>query len=175
MSWLKKRKAHIRMEGQDSIRQELRPECLQKKPALVMEKGLQRDYYCSFGSLEAYTPSRESPSWLFFPLLFLGSGHSCFPFLLPSSPDSVSHFFKVFLPVATEHNPLEKEMAPHSSILAWEIPWIEEPGGLPSLGLKRVEHGWTHTHTHTCFMKHFLKGKLYIFIMFLWVNVMFWK
>ena len=105
-----------------------------------MEKGLQRDYYCSFGSLEAYTPSCESPSWLFFPLLFLGSGHSCFPFLLPSSPDSVSHFFKVFLPVATEHNPLEKEMAPHSSILAWEIPWIEEPGGLQAMGWQRVAH-----------------------------------
>jgi len=34
--------------------------------------------------------------------------------------------------------PLEKEMATHSSILAWRIPWIEEPGGLQSMGLKRV-------------------------------------
>ena len=48
MSWLKKRKAHTRMEGQDSIRQELRPECLQKKPALVRGKGLKHDYCCSF-------------------------------------------------------------------------------------------------------------------------------
>ena len=31
-------------------------------------------------------------------------------------------------------DPLEKEMATHSSILAWEIPWTEEPGGLPSMG-----------------------------------------
>ena len=31
-------------------------------------------------------------------------------------------------------DPLEKEMAPHSSILAWEIPWAEEPGGLQSMG-----------------------------------------
>ena len=36
--------------------------------------------------------------------------------------------------------PLEKEMAIHSSILAWEIPWTEEPGGLQSLGLPRVGH-----------------------------------
>ena len=36
--------------------------------------------------------------------------------------------------------PLEKEMATHSSILAWEIPWTEEPGGLQSMGLKRVRH-----------------------------------
>ena len=35
---------------------------------------------------------------------------------------------------------LKKEMATHSSILAWEIPWTEEPGGLPSLGLQRVRH-----------------------------------
>ena len=33
-------------------------------------------------------------------------------------------------------NPLEKEMATHSSILAWEIPWMEEPGGLQSKGLQ---------------------------------------
>ena len=35
-------------------------------------------------------------------------------------------------------DPLEKEMATHSSILAWEIPWIEEPDGLKSLVLQRV-------------------------------------
>ena len=35
---------------------------------------------------------------------------------------------------------LEKEMAIHSSILAWRIPWIEEPGGLQSTGLQRVGH-----------------------------------
>ena len=36
--------------------------------------------------------------------------------------------------------PLEKEMATHSSILAWEIPWLEEPGGLQPMGLQRVGH-----------------------------------
>ena len=35
---------------------------------------------------------------------------------------------------------LEKEMAIHSRILAWEIPWTEEPGGLQSMGLQRVGH-----------------------------------
>ena len=35
-------------------------------------------------------------------------------------------------------DPLEKEMAIRSSILAWEIPWTEEPGGLQSMGLQRV-------------------------------------
>ena len=37
-------------------------------------------------------------------------------------------------------DPLEKEMATHSSILAWKIPWTEEPGGLQSLGSKTVGH-----------------------------------
>ena len=37
-------------------------------------------------------------------------------------------------------DPLEKEMATHSSILAWKIPWREEPGRLQSIGLHRVRH-----------------------------------
>ena len=39
-------------------------------------------------------------------------------------------------------DPLEKEMATHSSILAWRIPWTEEPGGLLTMGLQRVRHDW---------------------------------
>ena len=35
---------------------------------------------------------------------------------------------------------LEKEMATHYSILAWKMPWTEEPGGLQSMGLQRVGH-----------------------------------
>ena len=38
-------------------------------------------------------------------------------------------------------DPLEKEMAIHSGILAWRIPWTEEPGGLQSMELQRVGHG----------------------------------
>ena len=48
--------------------------------------------------------------------------------------------------------PLEKELATHSSILAWRTPWTEEPGGLRSMESQRVRHDWannTHTHTHT--------------------------
>ena len=37
-------------------------------------------------------------------------------------------------------DPLEKEMATHSSILAWKIPWTEEPGRLQSMGSQRVRH-----------------------------------
>ena len=38
---------------------------------------------------------------------------------------------------------LEKEMATHSSVLAWRIPGTGEPGGLPSMGLRRVGHDWS--------------------------------
>ena len=39
-----------------------------------------------------------------------------------------------------QDDPLEEEMAPHSSILAWIIPWTEEPGRLQSMGSERVRH-----------------------------------
>ena len=39
-----------------------------------------------------------------------------------------------------QEDPLEEGMATHSSILAWEIPWTEEPGRLQSMGLQRVRH-----------------------------------
>ena len=53
-------------------------------------------------------------------------------------------------------DPLEKNMATHSSILAWKIPWMEEPGGYSPWGRKeldmteRLTHTHTHTHTHDC-------------------------
>ena len=46
-------------------------------------------------------------------------------------------------------DPLEEEMATHSSTLAWEILWTEEPGGLQSRGVQRVRHDWVTVHTHT--------------------------
>ena len=46
------------------------------------------------------------------------------------------------VPSLGREDPLEKEMAPHSSSLAWKIPWTEEPGGLQSMGSQRVGHNW---------------------------------
>ena len=45
-----------------------------------------------------------------------------------------------------QEDPLEKEMATHSSILAWKILWTEDPDGLQSMGSQRVRHNWAHTH-----------------------------
>ena len=58
---------------------------------------------------------------------------------------------------------LEKEMATHSSILVWRIPWTEEPGGLQSMGLQRVGHDWAHTQSNflmpqeCCIVNHYKK------------------
>ena len=48
-------------------------------------------------------------------------------------------------------DPLEEDMATHSSILAWGIPWTEEPGGLQSMGLQRFDRA-TNTSMSTKFM-----------------------
>ena len=45
--------------------------------------------------------------------------------------------------MADREDPLEKEMAAHYSILAWRIPWTEEPGGLQSIGFQRVIFDWS--------------------------------
>ena len=53
-----------------------------------------------------------------------------------------------------QEDPLEEEMATHSSILAWRIPWTEEPSGLQSMGPQRLGHNWA---TSLCiFLKHVL-------------------
>ena len=46
----------------------------------------------------------------------------------------------------------EKAMAPHSSTLAWRIPWMEEPGGLQSMGSRRVGHDWATSLSLFTFM-----------------------
>ena len=47
---------------------------------------------------------------------------------------------RIWVPSLNREDPLEKGMATHSSILAWRIPWTEEPGELQSMGLHRVRH-----------------------------------
>ena len=47
-----------------------------------------------------------------------------------------------------QDDPLEGEMATHSSILVWRIPWTEEPGGLQSMGSQKVRQDLMTEHTH---------------------------
>ena len=58
-----------------------------------------------------------------------------------------------------QEDPLEKEMATHSSILAWKIPWTEEPGELQFTGSQRVGHDWVTS------LSFFLFFMLYILIL----------
>ena len=74
-------------------------------------------------------------------------------------------------------DPLEKEMATHSSILAWSIPWTEEPGGLQSVGLQRVGHDLatnqqqTFLHVFSAVEGEFLKDPLYhAFRIWVWIR-----
>ena len=53
-------------------------------------------------------------------------------------PSLELYLFFSFTSIQLEN--LEKAMAPHSSTLAWKIPWMEEPGGLQSVGSQRVGH-----------------------------------
>ena len=60
------------------------------------------------------------------------------------------HFQSSLVPFSQEDH-LEKQMATHSSILAWEISWTEEPGGLQSAGSQRLRQDWaTNTFTSKC-------------------------
>ena len=61
-------------------------------------------------------------------------------------------------------NPLEKETATHSSILAWRIPWTEEPGGLHSMGLQRVDMT-EQLSMHACTVRTTLYPYIKIYIL----------
>ena len=52
----------------------------------------------------------------------------------------LSTMWETWVQSLCQEDPLEKEMATHSSILAWKIPWTEEPGRLQFMGLQRVGH-----------------------------------
>ena len=54
-----------------------------------------------------------------------------------------------------QEDPLEKEMATHSSTRAWRIPWMEESGGLQSMGLQRVGHDWATSLSLLLYSKGF--------------------
>ena len=97
------------------------------------------------GGCELSTQNKSqliSLEWLISDFFFL-----MYPYKLPSWVSLVAQSVKN-LPAVQEtwvqslgwEDPLEKEMATHSSILAWKISWTEEPGGLQSMGSQRVGH-----------------------------------
>ena len=72
--------------------------------------------------------------------------------------------------------PLQEGMATHSSIIAWEIPWTEEPGGLQSLELQRVRHNWVlmqHAVIFFLFIYLFLEAN-YFTILYWFCHTLTW-
>ena len=59
------------------------------------------------------------------------------------NPPAVQEMQEMWVQSLNQEDPLEEGMATHPSILAWRIPWTEEPGGLQTMGWQRVRHGWS--------------------------------
>ena len=110
----------------------------------------------------ALAPGLPRAQWYIFTIYILSLAKSqLFLPLLPDykSPGDTHHFLPQSQPHCSQlcaylclslRSFLEKEMATHSSILAWTIPWTGKPGGLQSMGSQRVAHDRaTNTHTHT--------------------------
>ena len=60
------------------------------------------------------------------------------------NPPAMQKTQEMWIQSLGQEDPLEKGIATHSSILAWRIPWTEEPGGLQSMGSHRVGHDWSN-------------------------------
>ena len=67
---------------------------------------------------------------------------SCFTSLVAKTVKNLPAMQETWLQSLGWEDLLEKEMATHSSVLAWRVPWTEEPGGLQSFGSQRVRHNW---------------------------------
>ena len=61
-------------------------------------------------------------------------------FRVPQLVKNLPAMQKICVQSLGQEDPLEKEMATHSNIVAWEITWTEQPGGLQAMGLQRVGH-----------------------------------
>ena len=78
-----------------------------------------------------------------------------------------------------QEDPLEKEMAIHSSTFAWKIPWTEEPDRLQSMGLQRVGHDWATSPHFTslcpdiCPRVGLLNHMVILFLLFWWTFILF--
>ena len=123
--------------------------------------GLSRQEYWS--GLPFPSPMHESEKWKWSRSVMSDSWR---PHGLPSSnslfcqlPASINHksdlffhefVFEVWEDIQHYDSFLEKAMAPHSSTLAWKIPWVEEPGGLQSMGLLRVRQDWVTSLSLAC-------------------------
>ena len=60
------------------------------------------------------------------------------------NPPAMQEIQEMLVQSLGQEDPLEESRATHSSILAWRIPWAEDPGGLESIGSQRIEDEWSN-------------------------------
>ena len=116
-----------------------------EEPGRLQSMGSQTVRHSWMTSLSLFTFMHRRRKWQPTPVLLPGKFHGQRS-LVGCSPwgRRVGHDWVTSLSLFTFHfSALEKEMATHSSTLAWRIPWAEEPGGLPSTGSHRVGHDWS--------------------------------
>ena len=99
-----------------------------------------------------YSEKSQKPSknqWLMYPIAF----NPGFPAGISGKDlSSQCRRHKTRVQSLDWQDPLEEEVATHPNILAWRIPWTEEPGRLQSIGLQRARHGWSDLAcTHIAF------------------------
>ena len=82
--------------------------------------------------------SHSDPLWITWVCVYALLGNSC--------DERAHHLWRTVRMLS------EKAVAPHSSTLAWKIPWMEEPGGLQSMGSRRVRHDWATSLSLFTFM-----------------------
>ena len=92
--------------------------------------------YCFVNMLDFFSPYCVTFSDIYFIFLYLSGMASPVAQTIKRLPTMRETWVRSL----GREDPLEKEIATHSSILAWKIPWTEEPGRLQSVGSQRVEH-----------------------------------
>ena len=103
---------------------------------------------------------KNSFQWMnvdFFLLFFDSVSESFGASLVAQTVKSLPTMQETWVQSLGQEDPLEKEMATHSSIPAWEIPWTKEPGGLQSMGSQRVRHDWVTLLHFTSLQKVLLR------------------
>ena len=101
-------------------------------------------------------------TWLILVLLWYSYATSFYPSISPvaQAVKRLPAMQETWVQSLGQEDPLEKDMATHSSILAWRIPWTEEPARLQSMRSQKIRHDWmTSLHFTSPYIRHFFNCK----------------
>ena len=124
------------------------PRGLWSQPVLsrvnILWKGLMQQLQGRLGSPRVYTKNRHFHTLCLSAITYMTS-------LVAQTVKNLPAMQETWVWSLARKDPLKKGMVTHSSILAWRIPWTEEPGSLKSMRSRRVEYEWvTNTFLHMC-------------------------